>query len=176
MPTTGSSSSGSRRPLAATAPAGDIVDLRLSIAVNDMDRTTQVYRDVLGFTVEGETAFTADKGTRALTGLSKAEVRRSRAQAPGSTLWIEFVEFKGVERTPLRPRIQDRGAARLQLRVQNIDAMVSAMKSAGMTVVSQGGGAVPIPPNFMGALVADPEQLLPDAVRAWARPGALMSG
>lgn len=24
-----------------------------------------------------------------------------------------------------------------------------------MTVVSQGGGAVPIPPNFKGALVAD---------------------
>ena len=52
-------------------------------------------------------------------------------------------------------RIQDRGAARLQLRVQNIDAMVSRMKSGGMTVVSQGGGAVPIPPNFKGALVAD---------------------
>jgi hypothetical protein len=57
----------------------------------------------------------------------------------------------------MRARIQDRGAARLQLRVQNIDAMVSAMKSASMTVVSQGGGPVPIPPNFMGALVADPD-------------------
>ncbi len=143
--------------IASTAPAGDIVDLRLSIAVNDMDRTTHFYRDVLGFTVEGETAFSADAGIRALTGLKKADVRRSRAQAPGSPLWIEFVEFKGVERTPMRARIQDRGAARLQLRVQNIDAVVSAMKTAGMTVVSQGGGPVPIPPNFMGALVADPD-------------------
>ncbi len=143
--------------IAVAASTADIVDLRLSIAVNDMDRTKRTYRDVLGFTVEGETDFTADAATRALTGLSKADVRRSRAQAPGSTLWIEFVEFKGVDRTPLRMRIQDRGAARLQLRVQNIDAMVSRMKSAGMTVVSQGGSAVPIPPNFMGALVADPD-------------------
>jgi catechol 2,3-dioxygenase-like lactoylglutathione lyase family enzyme len=128
----------------ATAPAGNIVDLRLSIAVNDMKRTTRFYRDVLGFTVEGETAFSADARIRALTGLEKADVRRSRVQAPGSPLWIEFVEFKGVERTPMRARIQDRGAARLQLRVQNIADIVSAMKSAGMTVVSQGGGAVPI--------------------------------
>jgi len=143
--------------IAVAASTADIVDLRLSIAVNDMDRTKRTYRDVLGFTVEGETDFTADAATRALTGLSKADVRRSRAQAPGSTLWIEFVEFKGVDRMPLRMRIQDRGAARLQLRVQNIDAMVSRMKSAGMTVVSQGGNAVPIPPNFMGALVADPD-------------------
>ena len=82
-------------------------------------------------------------------------MRRSRVQAPGSTLWIEFVEYKGVDRTPMRARIQDRGAARLQLRVQNIDDMVATMKNAGMTVVSQEEGAVPIPPNFKGALVGD---------------------
>ena len=139
-----------------TAATGDIVDMRLSIAVNDMDRTLRAYRDVLGFTVEGTTNFTADPGMRSLTGLKKAEVRRSRVQAPGSTLWIEFVEFTGVERTPMRARIQDRGAARLQLRAQNLDDLVVAMKQGGMTVVSQGGSAVPIPPNLKGALVADP--------------------
>jgi catechol 2,3-dioxygenase-like lactoylglutathione lyase family enzyme len=141
---------------AATPAADNIVDLRLSIAVNDLARTTQVYRDVLGFKVEGETGFAVDAPLRALTGLAKAEVRRSRVQAPGSTLWMEFVEYKGVERTPLRMRIQDRGAARLQLRAQNVDALVAAMKGAGLTVVSTGGTAVPIPPNLKGALVADP--------------------
>jgi hypothetical protein len=53
-------------------------------------------------------------------------------------------------------RIQDRGAARLQLRADHVLPVVSAMRDAGLHVVSQGGGAVPIPPNFMGALVADP--------------------
>ena len=101
-------------------------------------------------------AFTADTGTQMLAGLPKAQVRRSRVQAPGSTLWIEFVEFKGVDRTPLRMRIQDRGAARLQLRAQNLDKVVDAMKAAGLKIVSEGGVAVPIPPNLKGALVADP--------------------
>ena len=149
-----------RQPASPLDPAGpaanNIVDVRLSLAVNDMDRTRQVYREVLGFKVEGETAFAADAPTRSLTGLSKAEVRRSRVQAPGSSLWIELVEYKGVDRTPLRMRIQDRGAARLQLRAQNVEAVVDAMKSAGLTIVSHGGTAVPIPPNFKGALVADP--------------------
>jgi catechol 2,3-dioxygenase-like lactoylglutathione lyase family enzyme len=140
-----------------TAPGTDnITDLQLSIAVNDLARTTQVYRDVLGFKVEGGTNLTADAPTRALTGLSKADVGRTRVQAPGSTLWIEFIEYKGVDRTPLRMRIQDRGAARLQIRAQNVDALVASMKSAGMTVMSTGGIAVPIPPNLKGALVADP--------------------
>ncbi len=145
---------------AVSAPAGNIVDMRLSITVNDMDETKKVYRDVLGFTVEGETAFTADTAMRSLTGLSKAEVRRSRVQAPGSTLWIEFVEFRGVDRTPLRMHIQDRGAARLQLRVQDVDDVVSAAKAAGLKVMSTDGIAQPIPPNFKGALVADPNNFL----------------
>ena len=143
-------------PETAAPSTSNIVDIRVSIAVNDMDRTKQVYHDVFGFKLEGETAFAADKPTQALTGLSNAEVRRSRVQAQGSALWLEFVEFKGVDRTPLRMKIQDRGAARLQLRTENIDELVKAVKSAGLAVVTQGGSAVPIPPNFKGALVADP--------------------
>jgi catechol 2,3-dioxygenase-like lactoylglutathione lyase family enzyme len=141
----------------SNAPATSIVvDMRLSIAVNDLDRTLQVYRDVLGFTVKEATPFVPDAPTRALTGLPRAEMRRGRVQAPGSSLDIDFVEFKGVDRTPLHMRIQDRGAARLQVRVQNIDALVDAVKSAGLTIVTDGGGSVPIPPNFKGSLVADP--------------------
>ena len=50
-------------------------------------------------------------------------------------------------------RIQDRGAARLQLRVQDVDAIVTAV-AAGLRVMSEGGVAQPIPPNFKSALVA----------------------
>ena len=53
-------------------------------------------------------------------------------------------------------KIQDRGAARLQLRAQNIGAVVDAARRAGLTIATQGGKATPIPPNFLGALVADP--------------------
>jgi hypothetical protein len=53
-------------------------------------------------------------------------------------------------------QIQDRGAARLQVRVRNIDALVEAVKGAGLAIVTEGGGSVPIPPNFKGSLVTDP--------------------
>ena len=80
-------------------------------------------------------------------------------------LWIEFVEFKGVDRTPLRMRIQDRGAARLQLRAQNIDALVARIKDAGMK--SRRGGSDSAQPQ--GRARCRPEQLLPDAVCALRR-------
>ena len=145
------------------------MDIRVSIAVNDMERTNQIYRDMFGFTVEGETSFAADKSAQALTGLPQAEVRRSRAQARDSALWFEFVEFKGVDRTPLEMRIQDRGATRLQFRTQNIDAVVEAVKKAGLNVVSHGGVRSADPAGFPRRAGRRPQQLLRLAVRAVRR-------
>lgn len=140
-------------PVTGTAPVGDIFDMGLLITVNDMDETKRVYRDVLGFTVEDNTVSNM-MGT--LTGIQASSIRQSRVQAPGSMLWIELVEFKGVDRTPLHLRIQDRGAARLQLRVQDVDAVVTAVKAAGLKVATESGVAVPVPPNLKGAVVVDP--------------------
>ena len=141
----------------ASAPAHNIVDIHVMLTVADLPKTTQVYRDVFGFTIEGEkTAFTPDRPTRLLSNLPKAEARWARARARDSQLWLELVEFKGVDRTPLTMKIQDRGAARLQLRAQNINALVDAARSAGLRIDTQGGKATPIPPNFLGALIADP--------------------
>jgi len=139
--------------LSGAAPTGDIFEMRLLITVNDMDETKRVYRNVFGFTVEDESASTF---MRTLTGVNATQILRSRMQAPGSTMWIELVEFKGVDRTPLRMRIQDRGAARLQLRVQDVDAVVTAVKAAGLKVATESGVAVPVPPNLKGAVVVDP--------------------
>jgi len=150
----------------AAAQTSDILDMRLLITVNDMEETKRVYRDVLWFTVEGETAFSADAPMRALTGLSAAQVRRSRVQAPGSTLWIEFVEFKGVDRTPLRMRIQDRGAARLQT------ARAGCRNNGGGNEGRWFEGRVrrwrcrTDPTEFQGRPRRRSQQLFPDAVRA----------
>ena len=141
----------------ASAPAHNIVDIRVMLTVADLPRTTQVYRDVFGFTVEGErTAFSPDRPTRLLSGLQDAQARWARARARDSELWLEFIEFENVDRRPLKMKIQDRGAARLQFRTENIGAVVEAAKRAGLTIATQGGAATPIPPNFLGALVADP--------------------
>ena len=140
----------------ANAPAHNIIDIRVMLTVADLPRTIQVYRDVFGFTVERESPFRAEPVEAVLTGVKSIEERHARAKARDSQMWLEFVEFRGVERTPLTMKIQDRGAARLQARTENIDAVVNAAKQAGLTIATVGGAATPIPPNFKGALVVDP--------------------
>ena len=150
-----------RQPLSipADAPQHNIVGIRAEISVVDLDKTNQVYKDIFKFTVENVTPFSADKGQRALTGLSKAEVRRSSARARDSQLWFDFIEYKGVDRTPLKMRIQDHGATRIQLNTQNIDAMTAKAKAAGLHIVTIDGGPQPIPPNMKGTLISDPNNL-----------------
>jgi predicted enzyme related to lactoylglutathione lyase len=144
----------------ASAPAHNIVEIRAMVTVADLPRTTQVYRDVFGMVVEGErTAFAKDKPTQLLSGLPKADARWARARARDSQFWIEFLEFKGVDRKPLTMKIQDRGATRVQFRTQGINALVDAARSAGLRIDTQGGKATPIPPGLLGALIADPNNL-----------------
>ncbi len=141
----------------ATAPAHNVIDVSAMVTVADLPRTTQVYRDVFGFTIEGEKkSFLPDKPTRLLTNLPQADFRWARGKARDSQLWLEFVEYKGVDRTPLSMKIQDRGATRLQFRAQNIDGVVDLAKRAGLKIATVGGAATPIPPNFKGALIVDP--------------------
>ena len=129
----------------ASAPAHNIVDIHVMLTVADLPRTAQVYRDVFGFTVEGErTAFVPDRPTQLLSGLANATARWARAKARESQMWLEFLEFNGVDRTPLTTTSQGSGATRLQLRTQGIEAVVEAARRAGLRIDTQ------------GALIADP--------------------
>ena len=146
-----------RQPaIAAAAGAPDLTGMRVSIAVADMAKTLAIYRDLFAFRVEEDKDLGADQQLRALTGLSEAEFHRAVVQGPGASLPIELVEYSGVDRKVQEMRIQDRGAARMQVRADDVGLLVDKMKAAGLRVASVGGGPVPIPPNFMGALVADP--------------------
>jgi catechol 2,3-dioxygenase-like lactoylglutathione lyase family enzyme len=150
----------SNPPPVTTAPAAsNIIGARLSMAIESTDRTMHTYRDLLGFQSEGDASFSSDKTMLALTGLKGGQVRRSRVQAPNSNMWIELLEFKGVDRKPLRTRLQDPGSTRLQVRVLDIDAVINKLKANGATVMSTGGTRVPLTPNLWGALIPDPNNL-----------------
>jgi catechol 2,3-dioxygenase-like lactoylglutathione lyase family enzyme len=146
-----------RQPTTAAAEdAPALTGMRVSIAVGDMGETLAIYRDLLGFAVEEDKDLGADAPLRALTGLSTAEFHRTTLRGPGASLPLELVQYGGVDRHANEIRIQDRGAARMQVRADDVGMLVDKMKAAGLRVASVGGGPVPIPPNFMGALVADP--------------------
>jgi predicted enzyme related to lactoylglutathione lyase/catechol 2,3-dioxygenase-like lactoylglutathione lyase family enzyme len=138
-------------------PESNIIDARLRITVADTDKTMQVYRDRFQFQPQIGSFGTIP--LLDLMGLKGSQIRLTTAQVPGSALRMEFVEIKGVERSPVRPRIQDPGATRLQIRVKDLDATISKLKTSGSTVVSAGGVPATLQGGVRAAIMPDPDGL-----------------
>jgi catechol 2,3-dioxygenase-like lactoylglutathione lyase family enzyme len=144
-------------PETTAAPDSNIIGARVRVTVADTDRTLRVYRDLLQFQPQvGEFGTTP---LLDLMGLKGAQVRLTNAQIPGSAMRMEFVELKGVGRSPVRPRLQDPGATRFQVRVRDLDATVSKLKTAGSTVVSTGGVPATLQGGIHAAIMPDPDGL-----------------
>ena len=148
------------QPLQTAAPASsNVVGSRLTMTVADRDRTARLYRDRFGFAFEGTMSFAPDPSLDALTGLKGAAVRRSLMTAPGGQMVFELLEFRGVDQTPLRSRIQDPGSARIQARVRGVHEVLKMVTSMGSQPITTGDGPVALPPNLLGVMVPDADNL-----------------
>jgi lactoylglutathione lyase len=128
-------------PLPATSvpTASNVFDLRFRVTVNDLDEAVRSYRDALG--IEGKSAaFTAGAGVMAMMGLPPSvEYRVNMTTIPGSSLILEFLELKGIERRTRPGRVQDPGSYRLALTVDSIDNAIEGLRKVGARVISTAG-------------------------------------
>lgn len=127
-------------PLPQTTAAADenVIGAWVRVTVEDLERTLHLYQDAFGL------PFTEMAVTNAALGNvigenSAAKVRLAAAALPGTRMRLEFLEVSGVGRHRLAARIQDPGAARLQLTVRNIDEAMTALRNAGPSTVASNG-------------------------------------
>ncbi|HLQ76615.1 MAG TPA: VOC family protein [Terriglobia bacterium] len=139
--------------------AGNVVSTGFEVAVDSTEKTVAFYRDLLGFNLNATVAFNPDKVMNETAGAPGASFRQSRAPIPGTMLSMTFIEFKDIERRPLRTRVQDPGTAILQLNVKDLDALLKTLKAAGYSAISPDGQAVTIGAASRLAIVRDPNNL-----------------
>jgi catechol 2,3-dioxygenase-like lactoylglutathione lyase family enzyme len=126
-------------PQAATS--NGIVGATFAVTIDDTDKTMRFYREAFGFQPDVGMSFVPDHAwTTGVLG-SEAQVRRSTAVVPGSSVRMEFLEFKRIDRKRLHSRLQDPGTSMLQLSVRDLNAVVRASKSAGGSILSASGVA-----------------------------------
>ncbi len=106
-------------------------DAKLSLTVDNMERTLQLFRDLLGF--QGRSG-----------------------KVPGTEFEVEFVEHKGSDRKTVVPGIHDPGAGVLRLIVRSVDSLLPTLKAAGFPVVSAGGETVSIGARHV-VILRDPD-------------------
>ena len=130
------------QPATTVPESSNIYDIRFRVTVHNLDEAVAYYRDRLA--IPGTPGpFQAHKGVMAMMGLPESgEYRFSATPIPGSTLILEFMEFRGLKTGEVKPRVQDPGAYRLQLNVDDVGATIDALKNSGSTVISTGGKPV----------------------------------
>jgi catechol 2,3-dioxygenase-like lactoylglutathione lyase family enzyme len=129
---------------------------KLSLTVDNMDRTLHVFRDLLGFHPQVGKTFAKDKARLIALGLHHASYRSGAAKVPGTEFEVEFIEFKGVGRQKVTAGIHDPGAGVLRLVVRNLDTLLQTLKTADVPVVTAGGEPVNIG-NRHFVILRDPD-------------------
>ena len=156
-----------QRPASGAAdtidPAALVTEVRVRLTVDNVDRALKLYRDDLGLAQQSAGTFGGDPTTMQMLGLRGGMFRQAITQVPTSGLFLQFIEFKDVERRQVRGDIQDPGSTRIQLQVKDLDAAMKAVVAAGGRVVSSGEMPVQLPAGRGGtiraAVVRDPDNL-----------------
>jgi hypothetical protein len=123
------------------------------VAVADLDRTLWLYRDQFGIPFTVATPAAAEFG--GLGAGKSARLRLATGTLPGTSMRLEFLEVTGVDRHPLDARIQDPGAARIQLTVRNLDETLATLRQAGPSTVVSTDGKIILQPQYRVAVASD---------------------
>jgi catechol 2,3-dioxygenase-like lactoylglutathione lyase family enzyme len=142
----------------ADAPAtGNVVGAIMGLTVEDMDGAMKFWRDLLGFELTGDRAFSTDPAILDLMGVpTGGSFRAVFGVVPGSKARIAMIEFKGMPRKPFSLRVPDPGASGMAIRVADIGDLLARMKADGVRVISKNGELVNWSPTLRNVFVKDP--------------------
>src|SRR6185436_19738953 len=101
---------GPQPQLPPLVPASDVVtgSGNFSPIVQDLERSLAFYNDLLGAAPPATMpAWSTDPALLNFLGVPGAQLRFSQVRIPGSSMRVEIVEFKDIERKAVQPRLQD---------------------------------------------------------------------
>ena len=158
----------------AAAPAGDVTGSgNFTHIVANLDRSVEFYREVLGMELPGGAQpFGVKPEIMQLGNTPGAQNRIAVMRVPGSTLGVELIEYKDIDRKPAHPRFKDPGAANLAIRVRDIDAVMAKVKSSGAKIITAAGGPVAIGTASRNVFVQDPDGFVVEIAQPVPQPEA----
>lgn len=121
------------------------------IQVADIERSIHFYGELLGLKLV--TRWVRDQEyIRELVGYPRVELHVAVFRMPRSNAFLEILEYRNVERTPVDPATANPGTAHFCLYVQDLEALYERLSAQGVRFVSpvkspdvgpnQGGKAV----------------------------------
>ncbi len=108
----------------------------MGLQVADLERSLAFYRDTLGF----EVAFAWNPQApyiREMTGYPDADIHAAILRLPGTDVFLELLEYRNVERTPVDTRTANPGTAHIAFFVDDLEPIYADLKARGVASVSE---------------------------------------
>jgi lactoylglutathione lyase len=105
------------------------------IQVADLDRSIGFYRDVLGFEVVFRWNPQADY-IRTMTGYPGADIHSAILRMPGMDYYLEILEYRDVEKTPIDTRTANPGTAHIAFYTDDCEGLYAELTAKGVRSVS----------------------------------------
>jgi hypothetical protein len=119
--------------LGEAAHAQQIISVgNFSHVVTNLDKSLELYRDGFGLVVETPPGpFESNAAIQRLGDMAGAQSRRAELRIPGAKTGVELIEYRGIDQRPAPARVQDPGAAILQLDVTAVKQAVDRARMHG---------------------------------------------
>jgi lactoylglutathione lyase len=105
------------------------------LQVADLDRSLAFYRDILGFEIVFAWNPQADY-IGELVGYPEADIHAAILRLPGSDVFLELLEYRNVDRTPVDTRTANPGTAHIAFFVDDLDTLFAELTTRGVRSVS----------------------------------------
>lgn len=141
----------------------------IGIQVRDVERSARFYEEHLGFTRVDRWSLSYPYVQR-VVGYSDVTLEIALLAIPGSSVFLEILEYRGVDRTPIDPATANPGTGHFCLFVDDLDGLHAELVARGVEFVSD----VETPtwgPNEGGRLVymKDPDGIRVELVETTKR-------
>ena len=141
-----------------TAPAdGNIIGARVSLTVEDLEASEKLYTALVGpeLKFRNRSSFVKDEACNKLWNTPGAEFRYTAALVPGSPVYMEFIQFRGVRQEKQDTILQDISTAHFLFTAEDAEIALSRVKAAGLKTVATSGGYVHIGPTAPALFVKE---------------------
>lgn len=105
------------------------------LQVRDLERSLAFYRDILGFELvfawNPRAPYIAE-----LVGYPDVDLHAAILRPPNSDVFLELLEYRGVERVPVDTRTANPGTAHTAYYVDDLDALYAELVARGVESVS----------------------------------------
>lgn len=107
----------------------------MGLQVRSLERSLGFYRDTLGFEVvfqwNPQAPYIAE-----LVGYPGVDLHAAVLRIPGSEVFLELLEYRGVSREPVDTRTANPGTAHIAFFVDQLDELYAALRRRGVEAVS----------------------------------------